>query len=376
MQIRIVSLSAILVGAGCILDSGETAPLAENALASEASEALMPFAATGAPIRAPQGAWTWIDFPDSFCRDGSTSGIVVNLNPRSTNLMIALDGGGACFDAVSCKLNDARASRSAPNAAGIFDRANRQNPVRDWNFVYVPYCTGDVHAGTNRNGKIANVPGIQRFVGRLNMEAFLRRIVPTFGGVQRVLLTGTSAGGFGTAASAVLVQRAFMGIKVRAIDDSGPPLSGAYLAPCLQAKWRDTWGLDKSMLADCGSYCPDRDDFIFDYAQYWAKLYRDRSSGLIESSEDTIIRSFFGAGALECRGNLLTPLLPRKFREGLLEFRDAIADYGKFATFYPSSRQHTWLGDNSFYTARTGGISLLEWFTDILDDRPAQHAAP
>ena len=62
----------------------------------------------------------------------------------------------------------------------MFNRGNARNPVKDWNFVYVPYCTGDVHLGTKDNGMVEGVDGAQHFVGRLNMKAFLNRIVPTF----------------------------------------------------------------------------------------------------------------------------------------------------------------------------------------------------
>ncbi len=38
-----------------------------------------------------------------------------------------------------------------------------QNPVRDWNFIYVPYCDGSVHMGDNEadydgNGQIVCRP--------------------------------------------------------------------------------------------------------------------------------------------------------------------------------------------------------------------------
>jgi hypothetical protein len=352
------------------------APNAVGQGSGAATDELPPFVADGEPFSAPDGVWTWIDFPDSFCRDGSTSGLLVSLASSSDELMIFLDGGGACFDLLSCKLADAAAPKHPPKSAGLFDRTNPQNPVRSWNFVYVPYCTGDVHAGTNPHGKVAGVSGVQRFVGRLNLEAFLQRIVPTFAHVGRVLLTGTSAGGFGAAASAILVQRAFSKVKVATIDDSGPPLSGADLAPCLQAKWRDLWGLDGSMLADCGTRCPNRDDFVFDYAQYWAELYQDRSSGLIESTHDSVISAFFGPGTLDCHGSLLTPLLPRKLEAGLLEFRDALGDLKQFGTYYPDSRQHTWLGDDSFYSYETGGVSMRDWVTRIVEDERLSNQGP
>jgi hypothetical protein len=259
----------------------------------------------------------------------------------------------------------------------VFDRANLENPVRDWNFVFVPYCTGDVHAGTRTNVLVEGIDGPQQFVGRLNMEAFLQRLVPTFPNVERVLLTGESAGGFGSAANALLVQRAFDTVPVHLIDDSGPPMSGAYLAPCLQQKWRDTWGLAASMLADCGAHCPDPDDFVFDFALYVARVYADRSSGLIETIHDEIIAGFFGAGLNGCTGiPLITPLPADQFEQGLLELRESLRDEPNFGTYYLPGTTHTWIGSDRFYTASVGDASLRDWFADVVQDRGAGVVGP
>lgn len=47
--------------------------------------------------------------------------------------------------------------------SGVFDLANPRNPVADWSFVYVPYCTGDIHSGSrtaarpDATGRVAQV---------------------------------------------------------------------------------------------------------------------------------------------------------------------------------------------------------------------------
>src|SRR5438270_13395269 len=54
------------------------------------------------PITAPAGTWTWVDFPDSSCDDGSPTGIGVNRSDAGTNLVVYLEGGGACWDSNTC----------------------------------------------------------------------------------------------------------------------------------------------------------------------------------------------------------------------------------------------------------------------------------
>ena len=255
-----------------------------------------PFVATGAPIMAADGVWTWVGFPDSFCRDGSTAGIAVSLEKRVEQGDDLHRGGGACFDPRQpASANPANTSgQQAAKTGGVFDRTNAANPVKDWNIVYVPYCTGDIGAGNNPKGTVSGVTGTQMFVGRPNLEAFLNRIVPTFPNATNVLLTGVSAGGFGAATNVPLVQSAFPAVKVNLIDDSGPPMSSQYLPSCLQKEWNTTWGFQNSFLKDCGAACPNPDDYVLDYAKFIGKNYSDRMAGLLESDTDGVISAFYG----------------------------------------------------------------------------------
>jgi hypothetical protein len=327
------------------------------------------------PIAAADGIWTYVEFADSKCRDGSPAGIAVNLQSDSSKVMIFLQGGGACLDLLTCAGNPANvAGQTGGLDLGIFDRSHADNPVRDWNHVFVPYCTGDVHAGTKDDGMVAEVGVVQHFVGRPNLEKFLRRVVPTFADAEQVLLAGSSAGGFGSAINAELVQTAFGSVPVVVLDDSGPPMSSEYLPPCLQRRWRETWGLDESLLKDCGDDCPDRDDYTIDYMEHLAAKYPGQTSGLIETTADTIITAFFGYGADDCAGSVLSPVPAETFTAGLLDFRARVQGISDdFGTYYIEGSQHTWLRDESFYTQATGGVRLVDWVSDVIEGNPARH---
>ena len=78
-------------------------------------------------------------------------------------LVIFFDGGGACWDDITCSVPWLATGRADdgfykaellpgdnPNRfGGVFALNDERNPVRDWSFVYLPYCTGDVHLGAN-----------------------------------------------------------------------------------------------------------------------------------------------------------------------------------------------------------------------------------
>lgn len=342
---------------------------------------LTPLTITGTPISTPDKTWTWIDFPDTKCRDGSKAGIGIRRNNASKDLMIFLEGGGACFDDVTCLANPGNADiwKTEPKG-GILNPADANNPLKDWNLVYIPYCTGDVHAGTRSDVRVSGLFPKEQFVGYLNMEKYLQRIVPSFPDPARVLLTGISAGGFGASSTAILVQRAFPNEKIIMIDDSGPPQNGEVVPPCLQKKMRELWGLDQSVLKDCGAACPDPNDFQDAVGIYLTKTFNDRPSGLISSIHDGIISGFFGAGNNECKGVALVDTVPPAvFEKGLLDFRAAVKDSASFSTFYPNSTQHTWLTDLfevKFNAAEINGVKLSKWVSDIIDGKPPTHLGP
>jgi hypothetical protein len=332
--------------------------------------------------------WTWIPFPESKCRDGSTTGIGVNFNPASTKLMIYLEGGGACFNSLTCAENpssfgaadlptrfpSATDGGAPEDGNGILDRDNAANPVADWNFIYVPYCTGDIHAGNNPAGVI---PGLapQFFVGYENVDLYLQRIVPTFSTATQVLLTGVSGGGFGAAANYIHVARAFGSIPVDLIDDSGPAMEDPYLAACLQNENRAIWNLDSTIGADCAGHCNDPASFFLDYAKYAATLYPNQTLGLMDSTDDGTITQYFGFGADDCKAEIPVALTAAAFTAGLDDIRTKLAAETNVGSFYFTGTDHTSLGDDNFYSRTAGTTQLTTWVQNLITGT-ASNAGP
>jgi hypothetical protein len=331
----------------------------------------------GEPIKADDLTWTWVDFPESKCRDGSSTGIGVSLHSASKKVMIYLEGGGACFNALTCMANLISYSKGdfTGSSAGVFNRGNTDNPVKDWNFVYVPYCSGDVHGGNT-----AADPGTgtkEEFRGYKNLELFLDRIVPTIKNVDQVLLTGVSAGGFGAALNGDLVARTFPPeVTFTLVDDSGPPMNSDYLKSCLQKAWRELWGFDSTFLKDCGASCPDPNNFAVDWSLFLARKYTHAKAGVISSSQDAVISLFYGFGANDCTA-VIPNMAAADFEAGLMDFRTQLQSVSNFGTYYITSTSHTWLGtDNSFYNTTVGGVRLVDWVRDLLEGKTPTHVGP
>ncbi|AKT39494.1 uncharacterized protein CMC5_036410 [Chondromyces crocatus] len=326
--------------------------------------------------------------PEARCRNRSSTGFGVKLNPASDKLVIFLEGGGACFNTSTCLANPSSYSeqnfnswRGGNGPGGILSSSNADNPVRDWNMVFVPYCTGDVHAG-NATGQ--NVPGIaapqnQSFVGYANIGHYLQRIVPTFTEVTQVLLTGASAGGFGAAFNYDRVAQAFCPHPVALLDDSGPPMADTYMAPCLQKRWRDLWNLDGSFPTDCADCSTANGGGIVNLASHLGAKYPDARLGLISSDKDNTIRTFFSFGQNNCASidGLPSSMSSATYAQGLEDLRqNHLSDSASWATYFIDSTTHTYLGGNGFYSTTVSGTALTDWVARLFMGEPPGHVGP
>lgn len=318
--------------------------------------------APGEPITAPNETWTWVPFEDALCGNGEPTGIGVNLTDKSKDVAIFMMGGGACWNEANCYTfpsathieSGYQEAAFQDDAAGfltssIFDRNDPENPLRDHSLVFVPYCTGDVHAGT----RVADYGGKPTsHVGFRNMTEYLKRLVPTFPDAERIILSGSSAGGFGAGINWFRVVDAFPGARVDLIDDSGTPLSADYLSPARQAEWTAAWGLDASLPRDCAE-CATGLDALFTY--HGSKITNQRAA-LLSYTRDQIISFFY-------------QITVDEFEQGLGEMTAARLDgQPSFRYFYKEGEDHVLLGDPEI---SQNGVVLKQWLRQMVEDDPA-----
>jgi Pectinacetylesterase len=137
-------------------------------------------------------------------------------------LVVFFQGGGGCFDERTCVegsswFDDRVDAEDDPRfQSGMLDLADSGNPFRDWSWVYIPSCSGDVHTGDARVA-YGNVVVEQR--GWQNAHAALER---AFGDWDPdvVLVAGCSAGSVGSAWHVEDVIRAWPDARVAQLGDS------------------------------------------------------------------------------------------------------------------------------------------------------------
>lgn len=203
--------------------------------------------------------WIKIDVPDAVCSDGSQYKIFVNYSNTSDDVEVMFEPGGACWDYPSC--SGSGGVRGAANPHGIPDdhmstyqilnllrRDDTTNPVAQWNMVFIPYCTGDIHTGN----KVATYPNpaggdplVFRHVGHDNTMKSIAWINEHFTHIPRLLVTGCSAGGIGALQNYFYVRSGLDGVGCSyLLDDSGPAMHSDGPSRQLHETIRAAWNLD------------------------------------------------------------------------------------------------------------------------------------
>lgn len=318
----------------------------------------------GMPVEAKPSEWTWVDFPDAVCDDGSATGIAVNPAPGSKKLLVFLMGGGACWDYLSCAVLNSSThgpmaskqwdSVKAALGGSILDRGTAQ-PFADYNLVWVPYCTGDVHSGDN---VATYTSGMQQKVihhkGRANLMAFMKRLGATFGDSEKIVFSGSSAGGFGVAINYDLVRPYFPKAKGYMLDDSGPILVGEDVPQNLRQAWIKNWGLESRLAERCPECAMDLSAMLKHHA---SDFPQDRMA-LLSYTQDQVIRTFLGL-----RG-------AKAYEQNLATLATTIYDALPGAHYYyVAGQDHTFLLNPGKTTAQ--GIPLLGWLAAFESDDSA-----
>jgi hypothetical protein len=362
----------------------------------------------------PPPGWIWYSVPGTLCRDGSEAGLFIRYTD-SKRLLIYFEGGGACTTSGFCNFNPqsvnhvlsgtgetvlgsilgAAPGRQQPGAyqngevTGIFSTDRSDNPFRDWNVVYIPYCTGDVHFGSRENVLVPGLAQPQNFVGYFNTQTFVGRLVPTFeSGLERVVVTGSSAGSFGAGLHVSMISDAF-GVQTDAILDSGMPFDDEHWPACLQKSWRELFGLDHGLPPDCQDCFHADGGGLLGLSDFLTRKHPSMHIALVSSMQDEVIRLFFTPGLDECAaiatadpvtitlGQVLgSGIFPtERYEAGLLGVRARYEGTGQFASYLLAQanitlHQHIWRP--RYFDAPAGSISIAEFVTDLLNGQMDQ----
>jgi hypothetical protein len=312
-----------------------------------------------------------VEFLNSTCGDGTPAGLLIS--PGSQDLLIFMEGGWFCVDYTDClsTMSVAYLPPEPRNPLGsvdvtqrqslldfwndmsnwngtIFSRSDPDNVFKDFTFLYVMACTGDLHGG---DAVVTYTSGSQSLTvnhkGHANVVAFLERVAATWPTPARVVVAGASAGGFGTLFNHDTFRLFWPNPKMYLLDDSGPALPGVF----------DLWTL-WNVQAALSDICPGcGSDLTGVYAALDRWYPNDRKSLLSHVTDPNT-----GATAAALRSIAATVLEPNRWKWF----------YGgsghTFIAAVPGNQSRTAMEMTTFVSA---GVSLKAFLKAQVDDDPS-----
>ncbi len=151
--------------------------------------------------------WKKITIPGAFCGNGSPYDVFYDAQ-SSKKLTIELMGGGVCWSAMTCYGPTITAWAYPIPKFPIYGQFSlpleSASFVYDASYLYLPYCTGDVHAGAHIEeyslGVKVHHTGYTNFLKSL--EYLSQKKIISFAQFDDVILYGASAGAVGALAHA------------------------------------------------------------------------------------------------------------------------------------------------------------------------------
>ena len=305
----------------------------------------------------------------------------------SKNLAVFFEGGGACWDKLTCSFPSSDplppgippqlqffvpaidANSTPANYDGIFNAENPANPVKDWTMVYVPYCTGDLHIGsaqkTYANGGNPYIPptfDIQHR-GFDNFMVVLDWMKKNVDKPKNVLVAGASAGGYGATANFPWIERTFRNAHTYVMADA----SQGVTTPTWDTYGRSSWNIqlapwifgdDPAAIAG-----PELMRVAAEALPHVKTAQYTTAYDATQISFYGLMKQFYPPG-----GSCPNPALD--WHHQMVDtLQSYVADVPNFRYYLAEGTDHTLLRSAKFYTEDSAGVNFSVWLGDMLANR-------
>lgn len=258
-------------------------------------------------------------------------------------LMIYFQGGGACWNGETCRpggfADDSVGAFEMLMYDGIFDETLPTNPVADYSIVFVAYCSGDLHASDRE--AVYTYNGAEHTLqhrGKVNARAALEWAYARYPAPERVLIAGSSAGGYGALLNAGDIINHYTNSQIVVFADASPGIHPDSWNPADYWGMFDQWGIAALLEA-----------------------YPDIPIGFYSTAND-----FVSAYAYVLQGGTVAG-----YRGQIAAMaHDLAARYPNFSAYIADGMNHTILTLTDFYSMRNNGVRFSEWFTALIVGEP------
>jgi hypothetical protein len=296
-------------------------------------------------------------------------------------LVMYYQGGGACWDTLTCvslgtfdkDVNPAGSDNPNNTTTGFGDLNNPNNPFKDWNIVFVSYCTGDIHFGDS----VVNNSGTQtRHHGWHNARVAEKFAREHFVAPDEVFVTGSSAGAYGAFFNAPLNREVWPGSRMSVLADAGNGIITHNFLQYQFPKWNfeshlptNIPGVKESITEFTGipAYTKAVTDYFPDV--WWAHYSSSYDGGTGGQT-----------GFYNVMVNNINPVEWLNWWHKSCEWNPLMVDQAhdtaalatsNYRYYIGTGSRHTMYGSNKVYTDTTGGVPLIvDWVNQMLNRDP------
>lgn len=327
------------------------------------------------PVDSLEDGWNTLT-TEGQCSAGTPFQFYAKSSNASNNLLIYFNGGGACWFGQACDLSSEPnmhspfADMDANNpklAEGIFDFENTENPFADYDMVFIPYCTGDVHIGNGqRNYRYQNASGTEASYtahhnGFANSMTSLNWIYDNFAAVDNVVVAGSSAGAIGASFYSGLIAEHYPSAPVVLLADAAGGYRTSLLPVTLKA-W-DT----AAILPDWDEYAGQTNESLTFEDFYIASKNHNTNLRLAQynAAEDEVQKSFTHVIG-DAPGSYSLPL------RILSNYQEIEGATDEFFSYTAGGPVHTILRSDIFYEYEVEDTRFVDWVQGLIDGKQVQ----
>ena len=301
---------------------------------------------------------------DCECADGSEFSFWAR-PADPTKVVLFLEGGGACWDAETCAFTTEDSTTYTWNVTnedrafwnGIFDRANPDNPFADFTFIFVPYCTGDVHLGNVTREYSPDLTVEHN--GFVNGTTALTYLEDNYPDATQVVVVGESAGSVAAPVYGGLVADLLADAEVTVFADG----SGAYPDdPDVNVEVLGQWAIFETM--------PDWDVNEGLTARDWG-IPRFWIQAGLHNPDIVLARFDFAFDEVQTSFMDLAGLDTSDLAASIDANESAIEAAGVTQHSYTApGTDHVIVGDDLFYTIEVNDVRLVDWVASLMAGEP------
>jgi hypothetical protein len=324
------------------------------------------------------------------CKSGTPYSFFVKRGTEN-KLLVYYQGGGACWENLTCTVgvcdpdvNPAGSDNPNNGHTGFADFSNPANPFRDWNIVFVSYCSCDIHFGDAAHDYAGILPTIHvehrgypnaRVVEKFAREHFLEP--------DQVFVTGSSAGAYGAWFNAPIHERVWPSSAFQVLADAG---NGVVTQDFLTNEFPN-WNFAANLPTDIpgleatltdGSGVPGYTKIVADFFPntrwaHYATAFDGGSGGqtgfyniMLNDNDPTAALSWWNGS---CAFN-------STMRAQAEDTYDVLSDtlaghHDNYRYYIGTGSRHTMWGSDKVYSDTTGGVPpLVDWVNALLDGGP------